>query len=103
MLARFGASIQTAYAQGLSHAQNFEGTANGSLLEAIRNIVNSLLALAALVAAIMLIVGIYTALGAGTDDDIAARARGNIVYISIGIIVILLSAVLVSFIISSIN
>jgi hypothetical protein len=77
------------------------GTGNGSgdLILYIRNIVNGLLSLMAIVAAIYLILaGIKYVTSAG-DEKKADEAKHTILYAIIGLIVIGLSMVLVNFII----
>ena len=80
----------------------FEGTSTQPLLDAIQNIVNTLLSLAALIAAIFVVIGGVRYVTSQGDEDATAAAKNTILYAAIGIIVILLSAVLVNFIIASI-
>lgn len=77
----------------------FAGAASGSLFNSIRRTVNAFLGLAALIAAVMIIVGTVQAALSGGDEDAAQRARNNIIYALLGLVIILLSAVLVNFVI----
>ena len=81
---------------------NFAGTVAGSdLLGAIKNIVNTLLTLAGIIAAVYIVIGGVRYITSRGDDDAAATAKNTILYAGIGIIVILLSAVITNFIIKS--
>jgi len=82
--------------------KQFEGTAGGSLIDAITGIVNALLALAALIAAIFVVIGGVRYITSQGDEDAAAAAKNTILYAAIGLIVIALSAVLVNFIVANI-
>lgn len=77
----------------------FAGTSTGPLLGSIRNIVNAFLTLAALIAVIALVFSFATALSGRDEEEVAQRARTNIVFILLGLVVIALSAVIVNFII----
>lgn len=86
----------------------FDGTAgagkgSNNLLVNIRNIVNSFLALAGIVAAIAIVISGVQYLTALGDEDAARTAKRNIIYAAIGIVVILLSGVFVNFVILSID
>jgi hypothetical protein len=80
----------------------FEGTSTGTLIGAITNIVNALLTLAAVVAAIFVIVGGVRYITAQGDEDAVAAAKNTVIYAVIGVIVIALSAVIINFIIRAI-
>ena len=82
--------------------KQFEGTAGGSLIDAITGIVNALLALAALIAAIFVVIGGVRYITSQGDEDAAAAAKNTVLYALIGVIVIALSAVVVNFIIANI-
>ena len=90
--------------RGFLVPDNFSGTADegASLFETIITIVNALLAFAALVAAIVIAFSTFTALREGSGEDVAAAAKNTIIYASVGLIIILLSAVLVNFVIGTI-
>jgi len=92
-----------ALAQGLSGIQPFEGTAQSNLPTAITNIVNVLLILAALVAGIYLIVGGVKYITAGGDEGQMDKAKNQILYAVIGLIVIGLAAAIVNFIVGAIG
>ena len=97
------AAPAAALAQGFAtNVESFEGTATGDLLEAITNIINTLLSLAALIAAVFIVIGGVRYVTSQGDDDAVAAAKNTILYAAIGIIIILLSAVLVNFVITSI-
>jgi|GEM_PF-3472719 hypothetical protein len=81
----------------------FTGTSSGTLLDAIRNIVNGLLVLASVVAAIVLIFSFATSLAGKDSEDVALRLRSTIIFTLVGLIIIALSAVLVNFFILAVN
>jgi len=80
----------------------FAGTSTGTLIQAITSIVNALLTLAAIVAAIFVIIGGVRYFTSQGDEDAAAQAKNTIIYAVLGVIVIALSAVIINFIISAI-
>ncbi len=80
----------------------FAGTAQGTLLSAITNIVNALLSFVAVIAVTVIIFSTITALSGRDSEDIAQRARNTIIYALVGLIIDALSAVIVNFIISAI-
>jgi hypothetical protein len=88
-----------ALAQGFTTATPFSGTASGDLIDAITTIVNTLLSLVAIAAVIVIIFGTVSAASAGDQEDIALRAKNNIIYALLGLIIVALSAVIVNFII----
>ncbi len=89
-------------ADGFSQQDPFRGTANTQLIPAITGIVNALLALAALIAAIFVVIGGVRYITSQGDEDAAAAAKNTVLYALIGVIVIALSAVVVNFIIANI-
>ncbi len=80
----------------------FSGTSSGTIIDAVRNIVNALLGLAAIVAVIFVIIGGVRYITAQGDEDAVAAAKNTVIYALIGVVVIALSAVIVNFIIASI-
>ena len=91
-----------ASAQGFAPVTPFEGTSTGTLIQAITNIVNALLTLAAVIAAIFVIIGGVRYITAQGDEDAVAAAKNTVIYAVIGIVVIAFSAVVVNFIIAAI-
>lgn len=77
--------------------------AGGTLIGAITRIINVLLTLAAIVAAVYIIIGGVKYITSGGDEDKAGEAKQTILYALIGLIVIGLSAVLANFVITAIN
>jgi hypothetical protein len=86
---------------GLQTVQPFEGTSSGTLMSAIRNIVNALLTFAAVVAVIYVIIGGVRYIVSQGDEDAQVQARNTIIYAVIGIIVIALSAVIINFVLAN--
>ena len=80
----------------------FSGTSTGTLITAITNIVNALLTLAAIIAAIFVIIGGVRYITAQGDEDAVAAAKNTVIYAIIGVVVIALSAVIINFIITAI-
>jgi len=80
----------------------FSGTSTGTLIQAITSIVNALLTLAAVVAAIFVVIGGIRYITAQGDEDAVAQAKNTVIYAVIGVIVIALSAVIINFIIAAI-
>ena len=91
-----------ASAQGFGTVDPFTGTSGGSLIDAITNIVNAMLTLAAVIAAIFVIIGGVRYITAQGDEDAVAAAKNTVIYAVIGVIVIALSAVIINFIITAI-
>lgn len=89
-----------ALAQGFTLATPFSGTAGGNLIDVITTIVNTLLSLVAIAAVIVIIFGTVSAALAGDQEDIVLRAKNNIIYALLGLIIVALSAVIVNFIIA---
>ena len=84
-------------------APQFAGTANPTnLYGSITTIINVLLTLAALVAAIYLILGGVRYITSRGDEDAAGEAKNTILYAVIGLIVIGLSAAIVNFVLSAV-
>src|SRR5689334_19684531 len=93
-------SPQLALAQtGLTPTSPFQGTAAGGLIQSVRTIVNVLLVLAALIAAIFILYGGVRYITSRGDEDEAAAAKNTILYAVLGLIVIGLSAAIVNFVI----
>lgn len=76
------------------------GVSGADLEPAITFIINALLALAGLVAAIYLILGGVRYITSQGDEDKAGEAKQTILYAVIGLIVIGLSAAIVNFVVS---
>ena len=91
-----------ALAGGLTPVKPFLGTSSGTLISAITKIVNALLTLAAVVAAIFVIIGGVRYITAQGDEDAMEAAKNTVIYAVIGVVVIALSAVIVNFIIVAI-
>ena len=91
-----------ALAGGLTPVKPFLGTSSGTLISAITKIVNALLTLAAVVAAIFVIIGGVRYITAQGDEDAIEAAKNTVIYAVIGVVVIALSAVIVNFIIVAI-
>lgn len=91
-----------ALAGGLTPVKPFLGTSSGTLISAITDIVNALLTLAAVVAAIFVIIGGVRYITAQGDEDAIEAAKNTVIYAVIGVVVIALSAVIVNFIIVAI-
>ena len=91
-----------ALAGGLTPVKPFLGTSSGTLISAITKIVNALLTLAAVIAAIFVIIGGVRYITAQGDEDAIEAAKNTVIYAVIGVVVIALSAVIVNFIIVAI-
>ncbi|MEX0649701.1 MAG: DUF6112 family protein [Candidatus Andersenbacteria bacterium] len=89
-------------AQGLTKAVPFAGTAQTPLIGAVQTIINVLLMLIAIVAAIYLIVGGLQFITSSGDETQAGKGKKNILYAVIGLIVVGLSAAIVNFVIDAI-
>jgi len=84
---------------GLNTRVGFEGTTRGrNLPEAIRQIVNGLLALVAIITAIFALIGGVRYITSQGDEDAVEAAKNTIIYAIIGLIVIALVAVIVNFV-----
>ena len=92
---------------GLNTGAVFSGiapnTGQGALLGAIKDIVNVLLTLAAIIAVIFVIIGGVRYITSQGDEDAALLAKNTIIYAILGVIVIALSAVIVNFLLGAIN
>jgi hypothetical protein len=95
-------TIALAASAGFSTVTPFTGTSSGTLIEAITNIVNALLTLAAVVAAVFVIIGGVRYVTAQGDEDAVEAAKNTVIYAVIGVIVIALSAVIINFVITAI-
>ena len=92
-----------ASAQGLAAgAPVFAGTSSSSLPVAVVNIINILLTVAGLVAALYLIYGGVTYITSQGDSSKAETAKSTIVYALAGLVVIGLSAAIVNFVLSAV-
>lgn len=89
-------------ASGFTSVTPFAGTSSSPLISSITSIVNAMLTLAAVIAAIFVIIGGVRYITAQGDEDAVALAKNTIIYAVIGVIVIALSAVIVNFIIKAI-
>ena len=89
-------------AAGFGTVTPFAGTSSGTLILAITNIVNALLTLAAVIAAIFVIIGGVRYFTAQGDEDAVAAAKNTVIYAVLGVIVIALSAVIINFVIAAI-
>jgi len=96
------ATPMIASAAGFGTVTPFQGTSTGTLIGAITNIVNALLTLAAVIAAIFVIIGGVRYITAQGDEDAVAAAKNTVIYAVIGVVVIALSAVIINFIIRAI-
>ena len=94
--------IASATGGGFTKVPPFIGTSSGTLISAITKIVNALLTLAAVVAAIFVIIGGVRYITAQGDEDAIEAAKNTVIYAVIGVVVIALSAVIVNFIIVAI-
>lgn len=93
-------------AQGGGLAQGvapFAGTQGGSLIGAITTIVNILLMVVAVIAAVMLVLGGVRYIISQGDEDQTEKAKNTILYALIGLIVIGLSAVVVNFVLGAVS
>ena len=91
-----------ASAAGFGTIDSFSGTSTGTLIGAITNIVNGLLTLAAVIAAIFVIIGGVRYFTSQGDEDAVAAAKNTVIYSVVGVIVIALSAVIINFIVVAI-
>ena len=89
-------------ASGLTTVVPFAGTATGSLMGAIRSIVNAFLTFVAVLAVIFVIIGGFRYIVSQGDDNAQVQARNTILYAVVGIIVIALSAVIINFILNNV-
>ncbi len=86
-------------AQGV---QPFAGTQSGSLVGAITTIVNIMLMIVGVIAAVMLVLGGVRYIISQGDEDQTEQAKNTILYALIGLIVIGLSAVVVNFVLGAV-
>lgn len=87
-------------AQGV---QPFAGTQGGSLTGAITTIVNIMLMIVGVIAAVMLVIGGVRYVVSQGEEDQTEQAKKTILYALIGLIVIGLSAVVVNFILGAVS
>ncbi|MEX1997678.1 MAG: pilin [Candidatus Andersenbacteria bacterium] len=91
------------HAQGLSAGVTpFLGTQGGSLSGAIQTIVNVMLMIVGVIAAVMLIIGGVRYIISQGDEDQTEKAKNTILYALIGLIVIGLSAVIINFVLGAV-
>lgn len=90
-------------AQGLVGVTPFQGTAQSDLVTAVIRIVNYLLILAALAAAVFIVYGGVKYITSATDEEAAGQAKSIILYAVLGLIVIGLAAAIVNFVVSGIR
>ncbi len=94
-----------AVSAGLSTFTPFQGTAQGNgnnLVSVLRGVVNFLLTLAAVIAAIFIVIGGFRYIFSQGDEENTNRAKLTVFYALMGLIVIAISGVLVNFIIANI-
>ncbi|MBI3619107.1 hypothetical protein HY213_03705 [Candidatus Peregrinibacteria bacterium] len=88
---------------GLSQAQQIEGPVKAPIRDLIITILNNVLNFLGLAAVIAIIVaGIYLIVSGGSEDA-KTRARKIILYTVVGLIVVLLAKLIVSFVIATIT
>jgi len=92
-----------ALAQGLTGITPFQGTAQGGLVQSITTIINIILILAGLVAAIYLVIGGVRYITSRGDEDEAANAKNTVLFSLLGLLVIGLSAAIVNFVVGAIG
>lgn len=81
----------------------FAGTQGGSLIGAITTIVNIMLMVVGVIAAVMLVLGGVRYIISQGDEDQTEQAKNTILYALIGLIVIGLSAVVVNFVLGAVS
>lgn len=91
------------FAQGLSGSPRFAGTVGSDLISGVTNIINFLLILAGLVAAIYIIYGGVRYIISRGDENEAEAAKNTILFAVIGLIVIGFAAAIVNFVITAIR
>lgn len=96
-------TAQSTLAQGLQPVRPFLGTSQSNLIDAVQFIINILLVLVGLAAAVMLIVGGVQYITSRGDDTKAEEAKNTILYAVMGLIVIGLSAAIVNYVIVTVN
>lgn len=95
--------LASAQGVGLGGATPFAGTAQQPLDAAIFTIVNILLTIAGLIAALYLIYGGVRYITSQGEEKTAEEAKKTIIYALLGLIIIGLAAVTVNFIVSAIS
>jgi len=93
------------FAQGFDTVLSpFEGVQGGSdIVGAIRNIVNALLILVAIIAVIFVIIGGVRYITSSGDEDASAAAKNTIIFALVGLVIIGLSIVIVNFILAAVS
>ena len=87
-------------ASGLTTVTPFEGTSsNRDPIVAITNLVNGLLVVVGIIAAIFVVIGGMRYIFSQGDEDAQVQARNTILAAVIGIVVVILSAVVVNLVI----
>ena len=79
------------------------GNAGSDIVRIVVNIVNVLLSVVALIAAIFIIWGGFQYITSGGDENKAESAKRTILYAVVGLIIIGLSALIVNFVINAIQ
>lgn len=79
------------------------GTQNVPLIQAVINILNGLLVIAALAALVFLIIGGFRYIFSQGDEDQTETAKNTILYAIIGLIVIALAAAVVNFVTNAVG
>lgn len=88
---------------GLGTVPHPAGTVQKSLIPGIQSVVNSFLALTAVVALVFILVGGFRYMTAQGEEDQIRQAKNTILYAAIGILVIGLAAATVNFVILSLR
>jgi len=88
-------------AGGLQSVTPFAGTATGGLVPALRTLVNTLLTVVGVIAAIFIVIGGVRYIFSQGDDDAQVQARNTIIYALVGLFVIIISGVLVNLVLSA--
>ena len=108
-LALLGATVTNAFAQSAAFFDNPQGgtapsaTAQGTLGQNVTLIINYLLGILGLVAVAFLIYAGVLMVTAGGNDDQIGKARKIITYAVVGIVIILLSWTIVTFVTSALG
>lgn len=89
-------------AQGIGYAIPPIGAPTGGLVPSIMNIVNGLLVIVGIAAAIYLIIGGVRYITSQGDEGQTEQAKNTILYALIGLIVIGLAAAIVNFVINTV-
>lgn len=79
----------------------FEGTSSQPLVNALRLIVNGLLIILGIIAAIFVVIGGVRYLTAGSDEDQVESAKRTILYALVGLIIVFLASAIVNFVLNA--